>query len=162
MTNLFTGPIPASLSNLTLLRRLSLGHNMLSGYVPRTIGRLRALQKLGLYNNMLQANDWEGWEFITSLSNCNQLQQLAIYNNTAFTGHLPYSLVNLSTTLQSLWLDNTGIWGSIPSGIGNLVGLEILGIFNTSISGEIPDSIGKLTNLTKLGLFNTSLSGQIP
>ncbi|XP_066308379.1 probable LRR receptor-like serine/threonine-protein kinase At3g47570 [Miscanthus floridulus] len=161
-TNQFTGTIPASLSNLTSLQELHLAMNMLSGYVPRTIGRLRALQMLDLYNNMLQANDWEGWEFITALSNCSQLQQLALNGNTDFAGHLPYSLVNLSTSLQSLWLDNTGIWGSIPSAIGNLVGLEILVIFDTSISGEIPDSIGKLANLTKLGLFNTNLSGQIP
>ncbi|XP_066308383.1 probable LRR receptor-like serine/threonine-protein kinase At3g47570 isoform X2 [Miscanthus floridulus] len=160
--NQFTGTIPASLSNLTSLHVLHLAENMLSGYVPRTIGRLRDLQILDLYINMLQANDWEGWEFITSLSNCSQLQRLSICNNAAFTGHLPSSIVNLSTTLQTLRLDNTGIWGSIPSAIGNLVGLEILGIFNTSISGEIPDSIGKLANLTKLGLFNTNLSGQIP
>ena len=150
MTNLFTGPIPASLSNLTLLRRLSLGHNMLSGYVPCTMGKLRALQHLHLVDNMLEANDGEGWEFVSSLSNCSKLQLLVISYNAAFTGQLPSSVVNLSTTLQILGLDNTGIWGSIPCVIGNLVGLQTLGIFNTSISGEIPDSIGKLTNLTKL------------
>ena len=112
--------------------------------------------------NMLEANDGEGWEFVTSLSNCSKLQLLVISYNAAFTGQLPSSIVNLSTTLQILGLDNTGIWGSIPCVIGNLVDLPTLGIFNTSISGEIPDSIGKLTNLTKLGLFNTNLSVQIP
>ncbi|OQU86321.1 hypothetical protein SORBI_3003G072000 [Sorghum bicolor] len=162
VANQFTGPIPASLSNLTLLRQLHLGQNLLSGYVPRTMGKLRALQHLHLVNNMLEANHAEGWEFVTSLSNCSQLQILDISNNTAFTGQLPSSIVNLSTNLQRLRLDNTGIWGGIPSSIGNLVGLEILGIFNTYISGEIPDSIGKLGNLTALGLFNINLSGQIP
>jgi len=161
-TNRFTGTIPTSLSNLTSLQELHLADNMLSGYVPRTIGRLRALQKLYLYKNMLQANDWEGWEFITSLSNCSQLQQLQINNNADLTGLLPSSIVNLSTNLQLLHFGATGIWGSIPSTIGNLVGLEFLGANDASISGVIPDSIGKLGNLSGVSLYNSNLSGQIP
>jgi len=160
--NQFTGPIPSSLSNLTLLRELRLAQNMLSGYWPRTMGKLRALQLLRLFNNKLGANDGEGWEFITSLSNCSHLQRLFIGGNTAFTGHLPSSLVNLSTTLQVLDFSATGIWGSIPSAIGNLVGLQFLGANDASISGVIPDSIGKLGNLTYIYLYNSSLSGQIP
>jgi hypothetical protein len=144
MKNQFTGPIPASLSNLTLLQQLQLGQNMLSGHVPRTMGKLRALQHLHLVRNTLEANDGEGWEFVTSLSNCSQLQRLAISYNVAFTGQLPSSIVNLSTTLQVLDFSATGIWGSIPSAIGNLVGLESLGANDASISGVIPDSIGKL------------------
>jgi len=160
--NQFTGHIPASLSNLTSLQVLVLAQNSLSGYVPRTVGKLQALRVLYLNNNTLEANDREGWEFITSLSNCSQLRRLIINGNTAFTGHLPSSIVNLSTTLQILTFDDTGIWGSIPAAIGNLVGLERLDAQDTSISGVIPDSIGNLGKLIKLGLFNTNLSGQIP
>ncbi|EES02458.1 hypothetical protein SORBI_3003G068500 [Sorghum bicolor] len=57
---------------------------------------------------------------------------------------------------QVLDFSATGIWGSIPSAIGNLVGLESLGDNDASISGVLPDSIGKLGNLT------SNLSGQIP
>ncbi|CAL4958213.1 unnamed protein product [Urochloa decumbens] len=159
--NQFTGSIPASLTNLTSLQVLSLSGNSLSGFVPRTMGRLRALQYLALDNNTLGADDGAGWEFVT-LSNCSHLQQLFISGNAAFTGHLPSSIVNLSTTLQVLDFSSTGISGSIPSDIGNLVGLEILDAGNTSISGVIPDSIGKAGNLTALGLYNINLSGQIP
>uniref|UniRef100_A0A453MWK6 Receptor kinase-like protein Xa21 n=2 Tax=Aegilops tauschii subsp. strangulata TaxID=200361 RepID=A0A453MWK6_AEGTS len=63
--------------------------------------------------------------------------------------------------LASTTMDNR-ISGSIPADIGNLVGLEVLGIANTSISGVIPESIGKLENLVELGLYNNSLSGLIP
>ncbi|KAG2595615.1 hypothetical protein PVAP13_5KG087087 [Panicum virgatum] len=160
--NQFTGHIPASLSNLTSLEKFGLSINSLSGYVPRTVGKLRVLQYLDLSNNMLEANDREGWEFITSLSNCSQLQQFNIDGNTAFTGHLPSSIVNLSTTLQILAFDTTGIWGRLPRAIGNLVGLQVLFAGDASISGRIPDSIGKLGNLTWLYLANTNLSGQIP
>ncbi|CAM0152959.1 unnamed protein product [Urochloa decumbens] len=160
--NQFTGPIPASLSNLTSLLILDVSINSLSGYVPHTLGKLRALQHLFLYNNTLEADDRAGWEFITSLSNCSQLQRLVISGNAAFTGHLPSSIGNLSTTLQVLGFDATGISGSIPSAISNLVGLQFLGATNTSISGLIPDSIAKLGNLTELMLYDTNLSGQIP
>ncbi|CAD6232749.1 unnamed protein product [Miscanthus lutarioriparius] len=160
--NKFTGIIPASLSNLTSLQVLDLWQNMLKGHVPSTIGRIRALQNLYLSDNMLEADDGKGWEFIASLSNYSQLKVLDLSNITAFTGHLPSSIVNLSTTLQFLDFSATGIWGSIPSAIDNLVGLEFLDAHDASISGVIPDSIGKLGNLTEIYLYNSNLSGQIP
>ncbi|KAF8769101.1 hypothetical protein HU200_006924 [Digitaria exilis] len=107
--NQFTGPIPPSVSNLTSLQALRFGLNSFSGYVPRTLGRLRAMQYLDLARNTLEADDREGWEFITSFSNCSQLRRLDITGNNAFTGHLPSSMVNLSTTLQLLGFGATGI-----------------------------------------------------
>ncbi|TVU03502.1 hypothetical protein EJB05_50963, partial [Eragrostis curvula] len=162
-TNNFTGPIPASLSNLTALQVLHLGQNSLSGYVPSMLGRLRALKIINLSITMLEADDKEGWEFISSLANCSQLQRLELSGNAAFTGQLPSSMTNLSTSLQILRFDATGISGSIPSAIGNLVGLQVLGASNnTLLSGVIPESISKLGNLVVLDLFNVHLSGLIP
>ncbi|CAL4958212.1 unnamed protein product [Urochloa decumbens] len=160
--NLFTGSIPASISNLTTLEDLELSRNRFNGHVPPTLGRLRALQALYLYNNTLEADDTEGWEFITSLSNCSQLQKLFISNNSAFTGRMPSSIVNLSTTLLNLVVGYSGITGSIPSAIGNLVNLEWLEMASTFISGMMPESIGKLRNLALLDLSDTHLSGLIP
>ncbi|KAL6847918.1 hypothetical protein ACP4OV_022046 [Aristida adscensionis] len=160
--NQFTGSIPASITNLTTLKVLDVSQNRLSGHVPATIGSLRALKHLYIHDNMLEADDRSGWEFITSLSNCRQLQHIELGSNPAFTGQLPTSIVNLSTTLQILRFDDTRISGSIPSGIDNLAGLEFLGAANTSISGVIPESIGKLANLVQLGLYNTQLSGLVP
>ncbi|CAL4977889.1 unnamed protein product [Urochloa decumbens] len=160
--NQLEGSIPASLSNLTTLQDLSLATNKLTGQVPRTLGRLRNLESLSLHKNMLQANDTEGWEFITSLSNCSQLQSFTISNNIGFTGQLPTSIVNLSTTIQGLMFADTGIVGSIPLAIGNLFNLQFFSVANTSISGRVPDSIGKLVNLVELGFYNTRLSGLIP
>uniref|UniRef100_K3XPS3 Receptor kinase-like protein Xa21 n=1 Tax=Setaria italica TaxID=4555 RepID=K3XPS3_SETIT len=160
--NQFTGPIPASFSNLTNLQFILLSSNRLTGYVPPTLGRLQALQGLYLYNNRLQADDEAGWEFIASLSNCSQLQQLTLDSNAGLTGQVPSEIGNLPTTLQVLLLDDTGISGRIPSSIGNLAGLQVLNLDNTSITGVIPESIGKLGNLGVLHLYNTGLSGCIP
>ncbi|CAL4964696.1 unnamed protein product [Urochloa decumbens] len=160
--NQFTGTIPFSFCNLTTLQVLDLSQNMFNGYVPNELGRLQALQHLSLYDSMLEADNREGWEFITSLSNCSQLLELKMNSNAAFIGQLPRSIVNLSTTLQYLSLDNTRISGSIPSAISNLVSLEFLGLSDNYISGMIPESIGKLGNLGQIGLFDTDLSGPIP
>ncbi|KAF6986962.1 hypothetical protein CFC21_004646 [Triticum aestivum] len=160
-TNDFTGIIPSSISNISSLRSLDLVHNTFSGYMPPTWGRLGALQYLNLAHNKIEANDNKGWEFITSLANCSQLQVLALSNNS-FGGQLPGSIVNLSTALQQLYLTDHRVCGSIPADVGNLVGLQLLMIANTSISGVIPESIGKLENLIELFLYNNSLYGLIP
>ncbi|XP_048537775.1 receptor kinase-like protein Xa21 [Triticum urartu] len=159
--NHFTGTIPSSISNISSLISLDLTQNKFSGYMPPTLGWLGALQYLELGNNEIEANDNKGWEFITSLANCSQLQKLALPKNS-FGGQLPGSIVNLSTTLQWLNLQDNRFSGSIPADIGNLVGLELLVIANTPISGVIPKSIGKLVKLIQLVLHNNSLSGLIP
>ncbi|KAJ1282573.1 hypothetical protein BS78_03G063100 [Paspalum vaginatum] len=159
--NKFSGAIPPSISNLSALTTLGLDGNGFTGYVPPDLGKLRALTRLYLGDNRLEANDNQGWEFITSLTNCSQLQHLVLGNNS-FSGKLPGSIVNLSTTLQTLYLGDNRISGAIPSNIGNLVGLRLLEMANSSISGAIPESIGRLENLVELGLYSTSLSGLIP
>ncbi|CAL5066254.1 unnamed protein product [Urochloa decumbens] len=159
--NRFTGMIPSSVSNLSDIKTLVLDGNRLSGYVPATLGRLQALQLLYLSVNMLEANDKEGWEFISSLANCSQLQHLVLSYNS-FRGHLPGSIANLSSTLQKLYLNDNKISGSIPADIGNLVSLDTLVISNTSMSGVIPESIGKLENLVDLKLYSSVFSGLIP
>ncbi|KQK02282.1 hypothetical protein BRADI_2g00540v3 [Brachypodium distachyon] len=159
--NQFSGTIPSSITNLSDLRLVLLYENQFSGYVPPTLGRLGALKSLNIYQNKLEANDSEGWEFITSLANCSQLQYLVLSKNS-FEGQLPVSIVNLSTTLQKLYLDDNRISGSIPADIGNLVGLDMVVIVNTSMSGVIPESIGKLQNLTDLALYSSGLTGLIP
>ncbi|CAL4951584.1 unnamed protein product [Urochloa decumbens] len=159
--NQFSGSIPASLTNLSALTKLGLYVNSLSGYVPPNLGRLQGLIYLSLNDNKLKANDRHGWEFITSIGNCSQLQLLVLGKNS-FSGQLPNSVANLSETLQVLHLGDNEISGVIPPNIGNLVGLQILDMANTSLSGAIPESIGSLENLVELGLYNTSLSGSIP
>ncbi|KAL5228764.1 hypothetical protein ABZP36_017029 [Zizania latifolia] len=159
--NMFTGVIPSSLFNLSSLKNLILYSNRFSGFVPPTVGRLQSLVRLYLTSNQLQANDRKGWEFVTSLNNCSQLQELVISDNL-FGGQLPSSIANLSTTLQKLYLGDNNITGRIPEDIGNLIGLNILYLAFTPLSGELPTSIGRLANLVEIGLYNTSLSGLIP
>ncbi|XP_044954627.1 probable LRR receptor-like serine/threonine-protein kinase At3g47570 [Hordeum vulgare subsp. vulgare] len=159
--NHLAGTIPSSISNMSSLIEAGFDSNRFGGYVPPTLGKLGALQYINFHYNKLEANDTKGWEFITSLANCSQLEILELSTNL-FAGKLPGPIVNLSTTLHALGLSENMISGVIPADIGNLVGLKRLAIANTSISGMIPESIGKLENLIDLGLYGNSLSGLIP
>ncbi|BAB03631.1 putative protein kinase Xa21 [Oryza sativa Japonica Group] len=159
--NQFSGVIPSSLFNLSSLTDVYLDGNKFSGFVPPTVGRLKSLVRLSLSSNRLEANNMKGWEFITSLANCSQLQQLDIAENS-FIGQLPISIVNLSTTLQKFFLRGNSVSGSIPTDIGNLIGLDTLDLGSTSLSGVIPESIGKLADLAIITLYSTRLSGLIP
>ncbi|TVU32929.1 hypothetical protein EJB05_24694, partial [Eragrostis curvula] len=98
---------------------------------------------------------------------------LLLNNNAGFTGEMPTSVVNLSTTLQGLSFDVTGISGSIPSSISNLVGqipssignmskMTNLDAYSSKLQGPIPASIGNLNNLAALDLSMNRLNGSIP
>ncbi|OEL31414.1 MDIS1-interacting receptor like kinase 2 [Dichanthelium oligosanthes] len=160
-SNWFKGEIPASIGRL----ELRVGGNILSGTIPFNIGdRFRSIEILGF-----TANRFSG-VIPPSLSNLSTLTDLrqqfywicASCSGDIASGNLPSSIVNLSTTLQTLYLGDNRVSGVIPSNIGNLVGLKTLEMTHTSISGVIPESIGRLENLIELGLYNTSLSGLIP
>ncbi|XP_077226260.1 uncharacterized protein LOC143859433 [Tasmannia lanceolata] len=159
--NQFTGKIPNSLSNVSSLELLDMGDNQFSGPVPENIGWARNLLIFELSYNYLGLGRADDLKFITSLTNCSNLNWLSIESNH-FAGPLPNSVANLSTYLYWLSIGENQIYGNIPSQIGNLINLQHLGIYSTFITGSIPTSIGMLQNLQQLNLRNNSLSGKIP
>ncbi|KAJ6807434.1 receptor kinase-like protein Xa21 [Iris pallida] len=156
------GPIPISLSNASDLNFIQLFENNFSGTIPRNLGSLRNLQVLELTFNQLEAREPDDWNFFTALSNCTVLSVLGLgYNNLG--GFLPSSLVNLSSSsLQLLHMGGNYIQGSIPTQMGNLVGLTSLDLGPNLLTGSIPDSIGMLLNLHQIDLNTNNFSGDIP
>ncbi|CAN6294758.1 unnamed protein product [Urochloa humidicola] len=159
--NNFTGPIPHSVTNLSVLEIFSIVSNNINGIVPATIGRSRALSYLGLGYNLLEASRPQDWAFITSLTNCTQLQYLTL-NDNQLGGELPNSLGNLSSGLVMLYMTENNFSGSIPPGIGNLASLQVIDLGSNALTGVIPESIGKITNLYMLALYGNALLGHIP
>ncbi|KAK9153534.1 hypothetical protein Sjap_001014 [Stephania japonica] len=161
--NQFSGTIPESLSNITgLVQVLDLGMNNFVGKVPTSLGlALQGLNWLGLDNNHLGSVGEDDLNFITSLSNCKSLDTLQMYGNR-FGGVLPESISNLTTQLTILILGGNQIHGRIPTGIGNLINLQRLGMEKNFFTGSIPSSLGKLQNLEELVLYGNRLTGRIP
>ncbi|CAL4890876.1 unnamed protein product [Urochloa decumbens] len=96
-----------------------------------------------------------------SLSNCSKLLSLALGSNN-FQGVFPPSLFNLSTTMQSIYLEHNKIHGGISSDMWRLQNLTVLVLRGNFLSGSIPPSVGKLCNIGILDLSENSISGEIP
>ncbi|KAM7469497.1 hypothetical protein LguiA_007680 [Lonicera macranthoides] len=159
--NNFHGEIPGSFSNASQLQILDLDMNMLTGQVPANLGSLQNLQKFNIEFNLLGNNATDNLSFITSLSNCSNLQILALDVNN-FGGEIPSSIGNLSAQLNFLYLGENHISGIIPAAIESLANLYLLDLENNLLSGPIPNSLGKLRNLQVLVLKGNKLRGQIP
>ncbi|XP_058111763.1 putative receptor-like protein kinase At3g47110 [Magnolia sinica] len=159
--NQFTGSIPVSLSNASGLVFIELGDNRISGSVPMNFGSLKGLNKLYLGGNQLGLGNARDLNFLDSLTNCSSLRKLIIGNNR-LSGVLPDSMANLSTQLTRLNIESNRIFGNIPSGIQNLVGLTALVMGQNFLTGNIPIGVGKLNKVEVLLLGRNELSGQIP
>ncbi|XVF83966.1 hypothetical protein PTKIN_Ptkin16aG0536900 [Pterospermum kingtungense] len=159
--NQFSGTIPRSVSNMSSLIFLDIAVNNFFGSVPNNLGNLKNLQALVIDSNYLGSGKAGDLDFISSLTNCTQLQILYLQSNR-FGGVLPGSVANLSTQLQILFVSENQISGNIPEAISNLFNLNTLYMGTNLLTGGIPNSIGKLKNLEGLVLEENSLSGKIP
>ncbi|XP_012833553.1 PREDICTED: LRR receptor-like serine/threonine-protein kinase EFR [Erythranthe guttata] len=158
-SNYFNGEIPESIANCSKLRLLELGSNNFTGLVPHSLGTLRLLERLGLFNNNLSSSSSE-LSFITSLTNCRSLYELAITDNP-IDGILPTSVGNLSKSLQIFHAYNCELKGTIPPEIGNLSNLVTLALGGNELSGEIPIGIKNMHMLQGLSLDYNKMSGSV-
>ena len=64
--------------------------------------------------------------------------------------------------VTELTLDNQGLLGRIPTGLGGLSQLQKLSLINNNLTGSIPAELGDLSQLQKVSLVNNDLTGSIP
>ncbi|CAL5345685.1 unnamed protein product [Camellia sinensis] len=145
--NKFTGPLPISLSNASKLQQIGFDYNNFVGPMPRDLERLLSLRKFSVGENLLQ----DDLSFISSLTNCTSLQGFSVRGNF-LRGPVPESIANLSSEVSIISMEDNEIYGSLPSGIGNLLNLSIFDMATNHLSGPIPTTIGKLHNLHGLYL----------
>ena len=82
------------------------------------------------------------------------------------TGTTPISRWNFITVsggrVTGLNISGRYYQGAIPSGIGNLTGLQTLALQTNSLTGGIPTTLGNLTKLQTLTLGSNQLTGRFP
>lgn len=114
--NQFSGSLPTTITNLSLLERLSLDTNNISGSIPSAIQNLTELAALDLTSNNLSSS------IPSQLTTLSNLASLRIGYN-GLTGAIPSGFDNING-LSVLAFNNNQLSGAIPSDLcGNTFSL---------------------------------------
>ncbi|XP_071682410.1 probable LRR receptor-like serine/threonine-protein kinase At1g56140 [Lolium perenne] len=154
-SNDFSGPLPATLSQLTNLSILWASDNNFTGQIPDYLGSFTNLNQL-----RIQGNSFQG-PIPISLSNLISLTSLRI--GDIVNGSSSMEFVGNMTSLSELVLRNTKIYDTLASvEFSKFEKLTLLDLSFNNITGQMPLSIFNLPFLSFLILGNNSLSGSLP
>ncbi|KAJ6728913.1 hypothetical protein OIU85_019895 [Salix viminalis] len=149
-----TGPIPASLGNLTRLNALYLGSNDLAGSLPVALGQLMQLSVLDLSRNSFTGPVPSEFGLLRNLSSLD-------LSSNYFSGSIPSSFGSISR-LKFLNLSDNSLMGSVPVELGNLSSLVELNLSMNALSGLLPAEFMRMRNLEVLVLRDNRLEGRLP
>ncbi|PIM97298.1 Leucine-rich repeat protein [Handroanthus impetiginosus] len=151
--NKFTGEIPKSFGNLTMLKHLYLDNNNFTGELPSELGNLN-LVEINVRNNRLSGR------ISFSIFNISTIEILQLSANN-FSGQLPSTFGFSLPNLQTLFLEDNKLSGIIPSSINNASSLTILAMLSNSFTSPVPN-LGNLRLLKTLLLGENNLIGEYP
>ncbi|XP_031380513.1 protein STRUBBELIG-RECEPTOR FAMILY 5-like isoform X3 [Punica granatum] len=124
--NSFSGNVPYSISQMTDLKDLYLGHNQLNGQLSDMFGKLSKFATLDLSYNKLSGN------LPQSFANLSSLNKMYLQNNQ-FSGSID---VLAGLPLSDLNVENNRFTGWIPEDLKNIENIETGG--NSWSSGPAP------------------------
>ncbi|GKV48975.1 hypothetical protein SLEP1_g55747 [Rubroshorea leprosula] len=166
--------IPDSIGQLS---NMSLSGNQLRS-IPDSIGKLSKLESMSLFGNQLrsipdsirqlsklESIDLSSNQFGIGFPKWRQLPKIIKMvglSNASISGPLPENIGHMMPMLESLYLENNLMNGSIPKSLCNLKYLKTLDLSNNMLSGNIPKSLCNSESLGYLDLSNNMLSGSIP
>nr|XP_034895346.1 receptor-like protein 1 [Populus alba] len=152
--NDFSGSIPSSISNMSLLEVLDLSNNGLSGNIPeQLVENCLSLRGLVLSNNYLK-----GWLF-WKIFNLKYLTDLILRGNQ-LTGILPNSLSN-SSRLEALDVSLNNLSGKIPRWIGYMSSLQYLDLSENNLFGSLPSNFCSSGMMIEVYLSKNKLEGSL-
>ncbi|CAD6268258.1 unnamed protein product [Miscanthus lutarioriparius] len=175
-------PIPAALSNLTMLRLLDLQSCNLTGPIPPELGQLRQLSVLNLYSNLLtgpvpaslgnlsnmiylelEQNMLDG-PLPMTIGDMNSLTELLLAENH-LQGDLKFlSVLSKCSMLSALQFHTNHFTGTlVPDHVGNLSSyLQVFDASDNMIAGGLPATVSNLTGLEILDLARNQLQNPVP
>ncbi|KAJ4706580.1 Leucine-rich repeat receptor protein kinase [Melia azedarach] len=158
--NMFQGPIPSGLGNLTSLRFLDLSYNNFNSTIPEWFFGSNLLEYLSLSSNSLQGRISSG------LGKLTQIKTLDLSYNEGLEGKIPRSFERLCN-LRSISLSGINLSLEIPQVldvIPNCVTFELESLeFEASqLTGHLIDQLGRFKNLVTLDLSSNNISGPLP
>ncbi|XLT27140.1 hypothetical protein HN873_058432 [Arachis hypogaea] len=185
--NFSNSPIYPGIGNLVSLTHLNLSYSSFVGHIPSTISHLSKLLSLDLssYDHELTLDESTWSRLIGNTTNLKELVLDEVDMSSIRETSLSL-LMNLSSSLLILSLDDTGLHGKFPTRIFGLTNLEKLSLYGnhelkgelpksnwstplrildlswTAFSEEIPDSISHLKSLNQLRLWHCQFDGLIP
>ncbi|XP_018728532.2 receptor-like protein 7 [Eucalyptus grandis] len=149
----FSGEVPTSIKNLSLLNELIAWDCYFSGLLPSSLGNLSHLTLLDLSKNDIQG------QIPFSFANLAQISTLRLaYNN--LSGDTLEWVVNL-TKLADLDISGNQLSGRFPSSFENLKQLTWLNLSHNDLHGDISGTLWNLKNLLGLWLRSLNLNGVI-
>ncbi|KAL9339616.1 hypothetical protein Peur_068631 [Populus x canadensis] len=152
--NDFSGSIPSSISNMSLLKVLDLSNNGLSGNIPeQLVENCLSLGVLMLSNNYLKG------QFFWKNFNLKYFTELILRGNQ-LTGILPNSLSNCSA-LQVLDVSLNNLSGKIPRWIGNMSSLQYLDLSENNLFGSLPTGFCSSRMMIEVYLSKNKLEGSL-
>lgn len=147
-----TGALAPQISDLRMLRKLSLRSNFFNGSIPSSLAKCVLLHSV-----FLQYNSFSG-ALPPEISNLTNLQILNLAGNQ-LSGEIPG---DLPTNLRYFDVSSNSFSGGIPGSISNVSQIQLINLSYNHFSGEIPASIGQLQRLEYLWLDYNNLQGTLP
>lgn len=141
--NMLEGTLPKSIGSLTQLQQIGINDNNFTGTIPSSFASLKQLQRIYVQNN----------NFTGSLEPFANLPGLvyAYFSNNNFNETIPQDMGNL-VQLQQLGVDSNRIVGTIPVGFGSKQNyLQSFYVQNNDISGSIPSALCNIPNCYAMG-----------
>ncbi|GKV40700.1 hypothetical protein SLEP1_g48311 [Rubroshorea leprosula] len=146
--------IPDSIGQLSKLMIMDLSENQLRS-IPDNIRQLSKLKVICLSNNQFGIGFFK-WLQLPKTINMVDL------SNASISGPIPKNIGHMMPMLESLYLANNLLNGSIPKSLCNLKYFCELDLSSNMLSGNIPKSLCNSKPLEYLDLSNNMLSGSIP
>ncbi|XP_059461896.1 receptor-like protein 6 [Corylus avellana] len=149
----FSGTLPSSVGNLTMLSTIDLWRCNFVGSIPSTMASLTQLKYFDISNNKFRG------PISNSMASLTQLKYLDFSHNK-FSGSIPN--FNMCKNLTTVRLSDNYLSSEIISiQWEKLLNLEILEMSSNLLNGSIPDSLFSHPSLQELDLSYNQFSGQL-